>query len=260
MPELPEVERLKRYFDATSLHQKMSDVIINDSRILQCAAGTLKKVIGQQKFTSSHRIGKYLFAETGSNTVIVFHFGMTGHLKYFKAEEDTPKYSRALFKFNNGFYLAFVCRRMLGKIDVAENIATYKKKKKLSEDAFAMSFQTFRNNLKGRKSAIKPLLQDQSIAAGIGNWIADEILFKEKIHPATPLSQLDEKSLEGIYHSMRKILKMAVNKNAEASEYPSDYLFHHRKAGSKCPQCGGKVERTKIRGRSTYYCPDCQKL
>ena len=115
MPELPDVAIFKRYLDATALHKKKTDVEIRDSQVLAgISAKKLSSRLTGQEFSATTRRGKYLFAHLDEN-VLVMHFGMTGHLHYYKDPNEEPDYSQVLFTFKNGYHLAYVMPRKLGE-------------------------------------------------------------------------------------------------------------------------------------------------
>ena len=197
MLELPEVENYKQYLDGTSLHQKIVSFSCLDDRLLKMHENTFRDHLMGQSFIKTRRIGKYLFIETDGDRVLVMHFGMTGRLSYYKDKEDRPKFGHIVFEFNSGFHLAFENKRKFGWLDLAKSIESYKQEKKLSNDARDLFWNDFYANLKNRRTAIKSVLLDQSVAAGVGNWIADEILYQAKINPESKADKLAEKRHKG---------------------------------------------------------------
>lgn len=261
MPELPDVEQFKKYADATALNQQIDDVEFKDKRMLASSAQNIKKALKDHKFINTKRIGKFLLLETDDNMHhwLVLHFGMTGELDYFKDDEQ-PKYSRMLIHFKNGYHLALNDRRLLGKIDLADNPESYQKKKDLGPDALEISENEFRKIFENKKGKIKPVLMDQHLVTGIGNIYADEILFQSKIHPEKKINEIDEKQFSTLYKKMKMVLKTAIRKDADPKKFPEDFLIPNRKARGICPHCNGKVKKIRVSGRGTYFCPSCQSL
>jgi formamidopyrimidine-DNA glycosylase len=259
MPELPEVENYKRYFDGTSLDQKIVGFSCADDRLLKQAKNDFINQLIDKKFTSSKRIGKYFFVETEGESTLVMHFGMTGKLTYFKDIEDRPKFAHIIFEFENGFHLGFENKRKFGWMDLADSVESYQKEKKLSEDARDLSWGDFYAALKSRKTFIKPVLLDQSVAAGIGNWMADEILYHAKIHPESKLEALQEDHLKTVFESMKKVIEVAIEKEAVYTDFPEDFLMHNRNEGGKCYHTGDEIIKTKVGGRATYISPTWQE-
>ena len=116
MPELPEIESFKKYFESNASKKTVSKVIVNDEVVLEGSGRSFKTRMKDQTFQSVSRYGKYLFIKLSSNDSLMFHFGMTGKFQYYKEGEKEPKYSRILFNLNDGGNLAFVCRRKLGRV------------------------------------------------------------------------------------------------------------------------------------------------
>lgn len=258
MPELPEVENYKRYFEGTSLDQKIVGFDCADDRLLKQPKDRFKNELVGKTFISTKRIGKYFFIETSGESTLVMHFGMTGKLTYYKDAEDRPKFAHIVFEFENGFYLGFENKRKFGWMDLAKSVDSYQEDKKLSDDARELSWNDFNNALKNRKTYIKPVLLDQKVAAGIGNWMADEILYQAKIHPESKLEALQEKHLKYIYNAMKKVIETAIEKEAVYTDFPEDFLMHNRRENGKCFHTGNDIIKTKVGGRATYISPNWQ--
>ena len=216
-------------------------------------------LIGEE-LTETQRIGKYLFIKTTGKKVLVMHFGMTGRPNYYKDEDDRPKYGHIVLTFDNGFHFTFECKRKFGWWNLIDSIADYKVKHKLSDDARDLSFEDFKASLSTRKTAIKSALMDQSVAAGIGNWMADEILYQAKIHPESKVQNLAETDIETIFKAMKNVMEVAIENDAHYDDFPDDFLIHFRKEGADCYHSNCKIEKIKVAGRSTYFSPEWQKL
>lgn len=260
MPELPEVESFKRYMDKTSLNKSIENVDVKSPEILQTISKrALKDKLEGYKFQSTIRQGKYLFAHLDNNYWLILHFGMTGKLIYFKNTAESPKYDRMLIGFDDGSYLAFDDPRKFGKINLTYNMDEFIKEKKLGPDACEIKLESFKNIIKSRKGAIKTLLMNQHILAGIGNIYSDEILFQTCIHPKTHANKLDDEKIQNIYKTMQDVLKTALNRQLTNQKLPESFLIPHRIKNGKCPYSDVKLETMKISGRTAYYCPECQK-
>ena len=168
MPELPEVETFKKYLDKTSLKQLIKEIQVLDERILNAEEIDLKKLVKGKRFESSTRHGKYLFVHLKPR-YLVLHFGMSGDLEYYDAIEEPPKFSKAIFHFNNGFNLAYISIRMFGKVAIANSIEEFIENKKLGPDAYKMTFEEFEEAVQRRSAIAKNVLLNQSFIAGIGN-------------------------------------------------------------------------------------------
>ncbi|MGB5943541.1 MAG: DNA-formamidopyrimidine glycosylase family protein [Leeuwenhoekiella sp.] len=259
MPELPEVHGYKVYNDSTSLHKKITAFACRDKRLLKKPEADFKEFLIGESLTETQRIGKYLFIKTTGDKILVMHFGMTGRPNYFKDIDDRPKFGHILLNFQNGFHFAFENKRKFGWWDLTECIKTYKEELNLSDDARELSLEDFKDSLSTRKTDIKKILMDQSVAAGVGNWMADEILYQAKIHPKQKVSAMTETTVKNIYNSMQAVIETAIKYDAHYSDFPENYLMHFREEGAKCHHTGASIEKIKVGGRTTYFSPEWQK-
>ena len=216
MPELPEVETFKRYFDSTSLNKKINEISVRDNRVLNVEENNLKKKIIGKTFNSSQRHGKYLVVDLNS-IFLVFHFGMTGDFEYFSKLDEEPTHSRILFEFQNSDYLSYISQRMFGKVDLTEKVERFIREKNLGPDAFNMTFKDFKSTLKKRSAYAKSALMDQSIIAGIGNIYSDEVLYQAKIHPKTKINKLDELKLKELFDIIKSVLECGIEKTSQCT-------------------------------------------
>lgn len=259
MPELPDVKIFKRYFDSTSLKQKINNVSVNNAKVLKgVSAAKLNEILSGRSFRKTYRHGKNLFAELKNDLHLHLHFGMTGSLEYYKDRSET-KHQRVVFDFTKDRHLAFVCPRMFGKLEIVESVEDYISANKLGPDAERVEYSQFRDLILNSRSAIKSALMNQSLIAGIGNIYSDEILFQAKINPKADCSSLGENAVKRLYRNMSKVFDKAVEKKADPRKLPNSYLLRHRGKGEECPKCGGEVKFIKFSGRGAYYCPACQK-
>jgi formamidopyrimidine-DNA glycosylase len=258
MPELPEVEMFRRYFDQTALKQKISDVQITHPKVVGGQEQQLISLVGDQ-FQKSQRWGKNLFVETSEKKIVLMHFGMTGNLEYYSSSMESPKYARVIFEFDNGFNLAYVSKRMFGRIGLTSSVGAYVDDKSIAVDAMEISKDKFIKVLASKKKNIKTALLDQTVTAGVGNWIADEILYQAKIYPTTPTQNLNEDQLSTIYHSMQDIIGVAIDVEAVREALPLHFITRYgRKTSIECPSCHHTIDRTEVGGRGTYACQHCQ--
>ena len=262
MPELPDVVGLKRYLDATSLHQEITRTRVHDDRLLE---HTTKRQLAQQlagaELEKSTRHGKYLFARISSGGWLLLHFGMTGDLKYYTKSDPAPEYAVVTLDFANGSHLAYINKRMIGKMGFVGDLEHYLAQQKLGPDALSekLTAKKFVALLADRSGPIKARLMDQSLLAGIGNIYGDEILFQARLHPETDAAGLTEEEARRIYRTMRRVLRVAAGKGGDIDRLPRGYFLPHREKGLPCPRCQGEVAKITVGGRPTYYCPSCQK-
>ncbi len=260
MPELPDVEMFKQYFDATSLHQRVDDVDVRNAYILkETSARELGRGLKGRSFESSRRHGKHLFVRADGKLWLRLHFGMTGSLQYFKNDEQAPRHARVVFVFANNHRLAFDDQRQFGQISLLRDVDEFMKKRALGPDALDLELGEFRKILGKRRGAVKSILMNQRLIAGIGNIYADEILFRARMHPATEISRLGDKALTKLFRAARYILEKAIVAKADVNEMPGSWLLPHRGKGGKCPRCGRKLTSARIGGRTAWFCAHCQE-
>ncbi|WP_210463273.1 DNA-formamidopyrimidine glycosylase [Rufibacter roseolus] len=270
MPELPEVETYRRFIDETSLFQRIAEVEVQDpKRQLQVDLDDFRRALRGNQFTQTARIGKQLFLETARGPIVTMHFGMTGDVAYYKDEADTPRFARAIFHFENGFKFAFLDSRKFGRLGLTQSVAAFRLQKKLGPDAITLTTEELTQGLAKKKSAIKALLLDQRIAPGVGNWIADEVLFQAQLEPERPADSLQPAEIDRLAASIREVLETAIAAEAIYRDFPSHYLIHAREwdeapasptkdAHLHCPRCQTLIQKKYVGGRATYFCPNCQ--
>jgi formamidopyrimidine-DNA glycosylase len=260
MPELPDVEIFKRYLDATSLHQRIDDVDVCNAYVLKkISARKLARGLKGCRFESSRRHGKHLFVRTDGELWLRLHFGMTGSLEYFKDDGQAPQHTRVLFVFCNNHCLAFDDQRQFGQIGLLEDVDEFLKKRALGPDALEIDLPKFRKILRKRRGAVKSILLNQKLIAGIGNIYADEILFRVRLHPATEISRLGDKTLAKLFCATRYVLEKAIAANANSNQMPKSWLLPRRGKGGKCPRCGRELKSATVGGRTAWFCAHCQR-
>lgn len=259
MPELPELALAKKYVDSTALHKKIVEVDFPQKGLLQEPASHFVRALKGEELEETRRLGKYLFLKAGKENWLVLHFGMTGALEYYK-DGEPPGYSQMVLSFDNAFHLAFTCKRKLGKIFLTRSVEDFRKKQGLGIDALELDEEEFLDRMKSKKGSVKSALTDQSKVAGIGNVYADEILFQAKVHPQTQVPALNVKEKKQLYEEIHKVLTTVIKNDGGRADLPAAYLVPHRKEGEDCPRrCSGKIKKITVSGRSTYFCPACQK-
>jgi formamidopyrimidine-DNA glycosylase len=261
MPELPDVETFRRYFNSTSLRQQIRKARVLETRLLEnVSRKTLERELEHGEFTATRRHGKYLFAEFHEDAWLMLHFGMTGYLAYLEKKQEKPRHTRLLITFTNENHLAYVNQRKLGKIAFVKNIHDFLEENSLGPDPLAPDFDyaAFKQAIEGRSGKIKSVLMNQKVIAGIGNVYSDEILFQARLDPRVGIQELDEKALKKLYKKLKDVLEKVVDYKADPENMPNSYLLPHRSAGARCPRDRHKLEKIKVGGRTAYYCPHHQ--
>jgi formamidopyrimidine-DNA glycosylase len=261
MPELPEVNTFQKFFNGTSLDQRIEAVEVFDSKIIRNVSAEvfIDKLTGRT-FTGSYRRGKYLFAQLDDGHHLLLHFGMTGDLNYYSEPEERTKYERFVFHFDNGQKLGFDCPRKFARICYVEQLEDYLKEIGLGEDALVIGTEDFLQKMGNKSATIKGFLLDQAQVAGVGNLYADEICYQTRIHPGSRVNQLSVTQKQAIHQAMQRILREAIERNAYYKDYPENWFWEWRREGAPGPGGEGTVRRTKIAGRTTYFIEGVQTL
>jgi formamidopyrimidine-DNA glycosylase len=265
MPELPDVECLRRLVHRYFQGAQVSHVEVPDPASLEGTAAAARRALKGQRLREVARHGKYLFLHFAEDTVLVMHFGPAGMLCRVPSGQDEPKYVRFRLDFENQDRLAYVNRRRIGCVRLADSAARFVEHSKLGPDALDPDFDyaAFQARLSGRKPPIKRTLTDQSRLAGIGNTWSDEILFQARIHPATSALTLTAARTRVLFRAMRHVLEVAIDRDPLAEGFltrlPANFILPHRHPGGHCPRCKGALERVALSGHTSTFCPRCQK-
>jgi formamidopyrimidine-DNA glycosylase len=259
MPELPEVEMARRYLEATSLHQTIRAAEVKDERILAgVSARELEKALAGKQFECTIRHGKRLFLKITGTLYLTLHLGLTGRLICQESEAEEPGHTRLLISFENGRNLAFDDPRIFGEVGLAKSPQTFLVERKMGPDALQLDPDGFLKIMNGRKGLIKPALLNQRLIAGLGNLYADEALFQAGICPRARGLTIGQ--LTTLFSSIQEVLNTALATHADLEKLPDSYLLPHRHSGGTCPRDGALLSREKIGGRTSYYCPEHQKM
>lgn len=259
MPELPDVEIFKQYLNATALHQEIAGVKVSAPGLLSgVSEGRLRKRLVGHELSATRRHGKHLFVrvDSGDHGWLRLHFGMGGRLEYSKGVARAPEHTRLRLDLTDGYHLAYVNPRKLGEIGWVASVESFLDEKSLGPDPLAddLALETFRQLLAGRRGMVKTTLMNQSVLAGLGNVYVDEVLFQAGVHPETPVPDLAEDAVEGLYHALYQVIEGAIEARAEPERLPDDWLLPHRGTAGSCPRCGGMLKKTAVGGRTTWHC------
>jgi formamidopyrimidine-DNA glycosylase len=265
MPELPDVENYRRRLARSGLRKKITHVAVGDGRILgKLSARAFSRHLTGHRLLSTRRHGKHLLAKIEGNGWLTLHFGMTGDLRFFKGLQP-PRFMRVCLDLAGDGHLAYINKRMLGRVGLVPDADAFIAAQKLGPDALDRGFtlDAFRRAIAGIRRDVKSVLMDQEIVAGIGNIYADEILFQARIDPRAPIDRLDAAKLARLHRAIGTALRMAIAHGAGSDEVaarmPKTALLPHRHKGGHCPRCGRPLKTTKIGGRTTYFCSFCQR-
>ena len=276
MPELPEVETIRLDLQRSIVGLKLTSVEIFLPKMLKdTQAEDLAHILKDAKITAVDRRGKIILLRLSSGYTIMIHLKMSGQLLYMDAEDPIGKWTHIIFGLSNGHLLHLRDQRQFGyvkalKTEDAGNDTTLAG---MGPEPFGGDFTIayLKDRFTQRKKAkIKAVLLDQSVIAGIGNIYADEILHEARIKPTRSPDVLTRQELAALHDATLEILRAAIeNRGSSFSKYvdlsgkQGGYVKHHRvyrREGEPCfRDDGGTIKRIKIAGRSTFYCPKCQK-
>eukprot|EP00262_Sarcandra_glabra_P008852 TRINITY_DN2271_c0_g1_i1.p1 TRINITY_DN2271_c0_g1~~TRINITY_DN2271_c0_g1_i1.p1 ORF type:complete len:328 (-),score=71.74 TRINITY_DN2271_c0_g1_i1:268-1200(-) len=178
-------------------------------------------------------------------------------------DEWPSKYSKVFIELDDGLELSFIDKRRFAKVRLLKDPISVPPISELGPDALLepMQLDEFIDSLRKKKIAIKALLLDQSYIAGIGNWIADEVLYQAKIHPLQIAASLSKESCESLHTCIKEVIDKALEFGADSSQFPSNWIFHSReKKPGKAFVDGRKIEFITAGGRTSAYVPELQKL
>ena len=277
MPELPEVERGRRLAEAVVVGRSIERVWCADDPIVfeSVDSRRWRDTLQGKRVNAARRWGKQLWLELSGPPHPLFHFGMTGgfkapaapalQLKSGPREDSTvwpPRFVKIRLRLDDGGELAMTDGRRLGRLRLRDDPVREPPISRLGFDPLlAMpSPKRFSEMLRARSGNVKSLLLDQSFAAGVGNWLADEVLYQAGIDPRRRASALTDAEARRVRARLASIVRRAVEANADDSLYPRTWLFHRRwgKRGDATTARGEPIEHVTIGGRTTAWVPSAQ--
>lgn len=274
MPELPEVETVKRSLSEHIIGRSITGVTVHQDTVIKTpdSCDFVSRITGQS-FSYINRRGKYLLFGLSRGSILVAHLRMTGRLVYAPEDEPVLKHTHVIFHLDNSFQLRFTDQRRFGCLWLVsgKGIECISGLCSLGPEPLGPEFtrHALAELLKGRKTKMKALLLDQRLIAGIGNIYADEILFHSGIHPERAASSLTGIEIDRLWEAARQVLDEAVqHRGTSFSDYVDgrgekgthqNHLKVYQREGSPCARCGSEIQRIKVGSRSSYYCSGCQK-
>lgn len=270
MPELPEVENVKRKLEPLILNQRIVDIDVYADRIIRTpdVAQFISSVKGQT-FKKIERKGKHLIfvLEKG---YIVSHLRMEGKYNYTETDTEKNKHDHVLFHFSNGYDLRYNDVRKFGTMDYVAHPNDVKSVDELGPEPLdhELSSEYLLHALSVKKSTIKHALLDQSVVAGLGNIYVDEVLYKSSLHPEKKANSVTKKQADTLITSIQEIISLAIEQGGSSvrsynslGEKGSMQTLHqvYGKNGELCPACQTLIEKTRVAGRGTHFCPTCQQ-
>jgi len=272
MPELPEIEQVRKTLTPHILNKIIKRVEIRLPRMIKHPSPeAFAEILVGQCIRDLKRRGKYLTFEFGTNIKLIAHLRMTGALIVTEDDAPEPEYAKIKFELTGGKTLWFCDIRTFGTLHLVinddvrltgfDNLGPEPGTKELN-----VSY--LQEILKKRKASIKGIILDQEVIAGLGNIYADEALAVAGILPQRSGDSLNEKEVEKLIKAVNKVIKQGIKnhgttfrnyKDGDGNQGRNqDYLLVYGRKGKPCKKCGTELVGTKVAGRGTTYCPECQ--
>ena len=274
MPEMPEVEIIRRYLDKQLTGQRIMGVDLLLPRQIKWPEpeGYRAMAIGRT-IAGMNRRGKYLLMALDNGSELVFHLRMTGRLVYEPDGVNHDSHARLLFQLDGGGLLVYGDTRTLGTLYALSPGERWRihglaemGPEPLTEDFTPAYIQ---QTAKGRRTAVKSFLLNQKYIGGIGNIYADEALFLAGIHPLRPVGSLSAAECQRLHQSVNTVIAAGIRdggttfrdyKNGEGKQGShQEQLYVYNRQGQPCRRCGTEIEKMTVGGRGTHLCPQCQR-
>ena len=262
MPELPDVEAVARLLRRSIAGRRVTRVEVPDRSVVRSPSPSLcvRRLRGRRIRTIGRR-GKYLLVELSGGLIMVGHLRMTGD--FVVVPRRAPRRAHTRLVLGVGVNdVRFVDQRRFGHVDLisARDVDTFAGLRALGVEPLTPTFSPdrFRTMVHGRRGTLKAFLLRQDLIAGIGNIYADEILFQARLHPARQVQTLRPAEVRRLYRSIRRVLRRAIAALSRRGRPVGD-LIAVREPGGVCPRSGGPLRMATIAGRTTYFCPRCQR-
>ncbi|MGE8206345.1 DNA-formamidopyrimidine glycosylase [Heyndrickxia sp. NPDC080065] len=274
MPELPEVETIRRTLQELVVGKTIQHVTVYWSKIIKkpIEVEQFNDALAGETITDINRRGKFLIINT-TTFALVSHLRMEGKYGLFKSSEPFDKHTHVIFHFTDGTELRYRDVRKFGTMHLflkgEEN--TNLPLSQLGPEPFSANFtkKYLQEKLKKTERKIKPVLLDQTIVTGLGNIYVDEALFRAKIHPERKANTLSSREITELHREIINTLTEAVEKGGSTiRSYVNSQgqigmfqlqLFAYGRKGEECKRCGTPIEKIVTGGRGTHFCPKCQK-
>lgn len=276
MPELPEVELVTKSLNKLIKGRKITTAELLRERLAPDI--TPKKFSKNLKDTTInfvHRRGKHILFDLDKSKTLIVHLRMSGRFMLLPFERDNPKFTHAAFYFEDESRLVFSDQRHFGfmKLVETDRLNEAKEIKKLAPEPFSDEFskEYFRNVLKKSSRNLKEFLLDQTKVCGLGNIYAAEAMFLARVNPQIAANRVSAVKANRLHGFIKEVLAESIEngstlnvdpENLDGSYYGGGYEDHWRvydREGEPCPNCNSKIKRVKQGGRSSYFCPKCQR-
>lgn len=269
MPELPEVEVIARGLDESLKGRTIiSAEVPGLTRLSEPADTLVGKAVGRT-IVRAYRRAKVLLVEMDDGSTLVFHLKMTGRVVHGE-KRAAEKHDRILFDLDDGTQLVFSDMRKFGYVRsfTPEELAEWDFLKRVGPEPLETTPEGLAERIRERRTAIKGLLLNQSVVAGVGNIYADESLFRASLHPETKGSRIGRAKAVELFVHLQGVLRLAISENGssisdyvnargDAGAFQNSFRVYGRK-GQECVRCKGVLQAVKVAGRTSTFCPKCQ--
>ena len=271
MPELPEVETIVRGLRAVLPGRRVLSVRLGKTDFIDDPAALERELPGC-RIGAVERHGKFIavrLEKEEAHPSLLIHLGMTGQLSATRPNQPLPPHTHVVLALDDGRELRYTDARRFGRMLLVVSTTDETVLGKLGDDPLEITWDAFCARLDGRRAMVKALLLDQHFLRGMGNIYTDETLWRARIHPKRHAARLTRAEARRLYSCMRRVLSDAIRlRGSSISDYldaegqPGDYQRRHRvygREGKPCFRCRARVRRVIVAGRSSYFCPRCQK-
>lgn len=274
MPELPEVETVKRTLEKKLSGLSFEAVKLHMPKIVRLPPPEeFADILTGKKIIRLGRRGKYLLLHLTGGYTLVIHLRMTGRLVYATPGAPLEKHTHAVFDLSNGDQLRYTDIRQFGRMLLAltAELDEMPGLKTLGVEPLSENFtrEFMKKELKRRRTRLKALLLDQTFIAGLGNIYVDEALHRAGLHPERLAASLSPRETTHLFLAIKDVLNEGINNRGtsfrdyvDGDGRPGNYqekLAVYSKEGKPCLKCGKPINRIRVAGRSSYFCPHCQK-
>jgi formamidopyrimidine-DNA glycosylase len=271
MPELPEVETIRRDLEKLIVGRKVLGIETNSPKQVQPSLAVVKKAIVGATIKKVQRRAKILQIFFSNGTIVIFHLKLTGRLLVRNKGDRPDDWQHITINLSGNKELRFADSRKFGWLRLLKDEKELQKiLGEFGPEPFVdLTLPVFQKILSSTSRPVKIVLMDQKKIAGVGNIYANEALFLAKIDPRRPAKKITKQEAENLYHSLEKVLKLGLKYRGASDQYYLDAQGHkgsyqehflvYGRQGQKCFHCQGLIKRITLGGRGTFYCPSCQK-
>lgn len=260
MPELPEVERAARRLSRAALGKTIALVNAIHPALKRKLSPSRSRAAKGRRIESIERRGKHQLLHLDGGDTLIVHFRMNGDWEIGTTSDTLDRFARAVIELTDGTRIALVDRRALSSITLDKKGESSLPRLGREASDPTLDADYLLEALKRKKIAIKPALMDQSVVAGLGNIYAAEALWEAKMDPRKPAAKVTRAKLETLLDAIKLVLspKKRLPGRYTDKRGASRFAVYDRE-GKICRRCGGTIERIVQAGRSTYFCPSCQR-